>query len=95
MAELNNVFTMPISDIIYAVLLGIGAFLIIYVIIPILSAFAIMCVFSIICESYSMVKNTIMLIKNIYKGATSDIKIVLDGFLVFATVYYTLSMLLQ
>ena len=95
MTEYNNISTMQISDIIYAVLLGIGAFLTIYIIIPILSALAIICLFSILCESYSMVKNTITLIKNIYNGATSDIKIVLDGFLVVATVYYICSMLLQ
>jgi len=95
MPEYNNEFAMPIGDIIYAVILGICAFLMIYIIIPIMSAFAIMCACSLAFESYVMVTNTITLVKNIYKGATSDIKIVLDGFLVFATVYYTLSMLLQ
>ena len=95
MTEYNNIFTMPISDIIYAVLLGIGAFLTIYIIIPILLDLAIICLLYILCESYSMVKNTITLIKNIYNGATSDIKIVLDGFLVVATVYYICSMLIQ
>ena len=93
--EHYNEYILGLFNIFYAVVLGTSAFLIIWVIIPVVSAICILCICSFLAETYNMIKNTGLLIKNMYNGLVSDVKMIIDGVIVMFTMYYVYSILLN
>ncbi len=82
-----------IYNIVYAVILGVFTFATIYIIIPSISAFIILCFCSICVEIYEKIMNTFNLFKNIMLGIKNDIKLFLDGALmtfIFIYCFYPL-----
>jgi hypothetical protein len=93
--EHYNDYILGIFNLFRVIILGIFAFLTIWVILPVISALCILCVCSIVAESYSMIKNTGLLIKNMYGGVVSDVKMCIDCAIVMFTIYYLCSILLN
>lgn len=93
--EHYNEYILVMFNIFYAVVLGTFAFLIVYIIVPVISAICILCICSFLAETYNMIKNTGLLIKNMYNGLVSDVKMIIDGVIVMFTIYYLGSILLN
>lgn len=93
--EHYNDYILGLFNVFRAIILGTFAFLIVYLVVPVISALCIICVCSFVAETYSMFKNTSLLIKNMYNGVVSDFKIILDSVIVTFTVYYLCSILLN
>ena len=93
--EHYNEYFLGLFNIFHAIILGISAFLIIWVIVPVVSALCILCICSFLAETYSKIKNTGLLIKNMYNGIVSDLKMIIDSVVVIFTIYYLGSILLN
>jgi hypothetical protein len=94
-AEDYNEYIMAVVNIFYAFILGTTAFMVIYLIIPVVSALCIICICSFVVEAHNMIKNTAMIIKNMYNGLVSDVKMIIDSIIVIFTIYYLCSILLN
>ncbi len=95
MVEHYNQYILRLFNVFCAIILGTFAFLIVYLAVPIISALCIICVCSFVAETYSMLKNTTLLIKNMYNGVVSDFKMILDSIVVTFTLYYLCFILLN
>ena len=82
-------------NITYAIIVGTLSFATVYVIIPTISAVVILCICSCIAELYSMLKNTVLLIKNTYNGIMSNLKAFTDGISILFIIYYLFTILLN
>ena len=71
-----------IYNIIYAIILGVITFASIYIVVPCVSAFIILCICSLFLEIYKKITNTYILISNIVYGIKNDIELFIDGMLV-------------
>ena len=77
-----------IYNIVYGLILGVFTFVTIYIIVPIISAFIILCICSICIEVNEKITNTYNFIKNILLGIKNDIKLFLDSlFISFIFIY--------
>jgi len=81
--------TVTIYNIIYAIILGTITFTSIYIVIPCISGFIIMCLCSFCIEMYEKISNTLILIKNIIYCITNETKLFIDGMIVtIIFIYY-------
>lgn len=71
-----------IYNIIYAIFLGVITFISIYIFVPCVSAFIILCSCSLFLEIHKKITNTYTLISNVVYGIKNDIELFIDGMFV-------------
>lgn len=71
-----------IYNIIYAIFIGVITFASIYIVVPCVSAFIILCICSLCLEIYEKITNTYTLVNNIVYGIKNDMKLFFDGMFV-------------
>mgnify|MGYP003647256018 CR=1 FL=1 len=75
-----------IYNIIYAIFIGVITFVSIYIIVPCVSAFIILCICSFCLEICEKITNTYTLVNNIVYGIKNDMKLFFDG--IFVTLVF-------
>ncbi len=71
-----------VYNIIYAIFIGVITFASIYIVVPCVSAFIILCICSFCVEFCEKITNTYTLVNNIVYGIKNDMKLFFDGILV-------------
>lgn len=93
--EHYGLYSVGFFNIICGIAMGTTAFALIYIIIPTISAFIILCVCSVVYDIYIMIRNAIKLVKNIYNGIVSELKVFIDGLIIATLVYFTIKYLFR
>ncbi len=75
-----------IYNVIYAIILGVITFASIYIVVPCVSAFIILCICSFCIEICEKITNTYTLLNNIVYGIKNDMKVFFDG--IFVTIVF-------
>jgi hypothetical protein len=75
-----------IYNIIYAIFIGVITFASVYIVVPCLCAFIILCICSLCVEIYEKITNTYTLVNNIVYGIKNDMKLFFDG--IFVTLLF-------
>ncbi len=90
--EHYGIYGVGMLNIMCGIAMGTTAFAVIYIIVPTISAFVILCVCSVVYDMYIMIRNAIKLVKNIYNGIVSELKVFIDGLFIAALVYFIFTM---
>tara|TARA_Y100000287_G_C13969099_1_gene232516 strand:+ start:173 stop:514 length:342 start_codon:yes stop_codon:yes gene_type:complete len=90
--EHYGIYGVGMFNIMCGIAMGTTAFAVIYIIVPTISAFVILCVCSVVYDMYIMFRNAIKLVKNIYNGIVSELKVFIDGLFIAVLVYFIFTM---
>ena len=90
--EHYGIYGVGMFNIMCGIAMGTAAFAVIYIIVPAISAVVILCVCSVVYDMYNMIRNAIKLVKNIYNGIVSELKVFIDGLFIATLVYFIFTM---